>query len=415
MLGDRRDFDRMRQASFPEEFRPPGRGGSQDESERGRHGKVMKVAAAFDKPRPNRAFVFHSRRNPDIRNPSPMRLALLLSLACAAWASAAEKGARDFLKKPDAWYASAEAKQTGAVILSYQADSGGWPKNTDTVTKPYTGKRASLQATFDNGATLDELRFLARMFNATKEEAYRQAFDKGLAHVLVAQYPHGGWPQYYPLSKQYHRHVTFNDNSMVRILEFVREVSRDARYAFVDPKQHEACRTAFDKGIACILKCQIVVDGKPTVWCAQHDAQTLLPTQARSYELASFSGSESVGITRLLMSIDKPTPEIKAAIAGAVQWFEQRKVTGIRIETVADPKSPKGKDRIVVKDPKAPALWARFYDLKSGQPYICDRDGIPKPALADIGYERRNGYSWYGAYARDLLEQDYPKWKQANP
>ena len=109
-----------------------------------------------------------------------MRLVLLLSLACAAWASAAEKGARDFLKKPDAWYASAEAKQTGVIILSYQADSGGWPKNTDTVTKPYTGKRASLQATFDNGATLDELRFLARMFNATKEEAYRQAFDKGL-------------------------------------------------------------------------------------------------------------------------------------------------------------------------------------------------------------------------------------------
>lgn len=344
-----------------------------------------------------------------------MRFALLLSLACAAWASAAEKGARDFLKKPDAWYASAEAKQTGVVILSYQADSGGWPKNTDTVTKPFTGKRASLQATFDNGATLDELRFLARMFNATKEEAYRQAFDKGLAHVLVAQYPHGGWPQYYPLSKQYHRHVTFNDNSMVRILEFVREVSLDARFAFVEAKQRAACQTAFDKGIACILKCQIVVDGKPTVWCAQHDAQTLLPTQARSYELASFSGSESVGITRLLMSIAKPTPEIKAAITGAVQWFEQRKVTGIRIETVVDPKSPKGKDRIVVKDPKAPALWARFYDLKSGQPYFCDRDGIPKSALADIGYERRNGYSWYGAYARELLEQDYPKWKQANP
>ena len=30
-------------------------------------------------------------------------------------------------------------------------------------------------------------------------------------------------------------------------------------------------------------------------------------------------------------------------------------------------------------------------------------------------YERRNGYSWYGPYARDLLEKDYPKWKQAHP
>lgn len=344
-----------------------------------------------------------------------MRFALLLLLAGTSLASAAEKGARDFLKKPDAWFASAEAKQTGAVILSYQADSGGWPKNTDTVSQAYTGKREDLHATFDNGATTDELRFLARLFNATKDETYRAAFLKGLAHVLVAQYPHGGWPQYYPLSKQYHRHVTFNDNSMVRVMEFVREVKRDERYAFVDAKQREACQAAFDKGVACILKCQIVVDGQPTVWCAQHDAETLQPVKARAYELPSFSGAESVGIIRLLMSLEKPTPEIKAAIEGAVKWLDQHKVTGIRIDSVDDPKAPKGKDHVVVKDPKAPALWARFYDLKTGLPYFCDRDGIAKPNLADIGYERRNGYSWYGPYARDLLEKDYPKWKQAHP
>ncbi len=341
-------------------------------------------------------------------------LALLLLLGCAL-ASAAEKGARDFLKKPESWFASAEAKQVGAVILSYQADSGGWPKNTDTVSQAYTGKREDLHATFDNGATTDELRFLARIFNATKDEVYRRAFDKGLAHVLVAQYAHGGWPQYYPLSKQYHRHVTFNDNSMVRLLEFVREVKHDARYAFVDAKQREACQTAFDKGVACILKCQIVVDGQPTVWCAQHHAETLQPVTARAYELPSFSGSESVGIVRLLLSLEKPTPEVKAAIAGAVKWFEQHKLTGIRVESVDDSKAPKGKNRVVVKDPKAEPLWARFYDLKSGLPYFCDRDGVAKPNLADIGYERRNGYSWYGSWPRDLLEKDFPKWKQAHP
>ena len=344
-----------------------------------------------------------------------MRPALLLFLACATWASAAEKSVRDFLKQPDAWFASAEAKGTAAILLSYQADSGGWPKNTDTVTKAYTGKRSSLQATFDNGATLDELRFLARLFNATKGEAYRQAFDRGLAHVLIAQYPHGGWPQYYPLSKQYHRHVTFNDNSMVRILEFVREVKLDARYAFVDAKQREACQTAFNQGIACILKCQIVVDGQRTVWCAQHDEQTFAPAKARSYELPSFSGSESVGIVRLLISLEQPSAEVKAAVEGAVRWLDQHKVTGLRLTTVDDPKAPKGKDRVLLPDPQAPALWARFYDLKTGQPYVCDRDGIPKPKLADLGYERRNGYSWFGEYARDLLTKDYPDWQRRRP
>lgn len=344
----------------------------------------------------------------------PALLLLALTALVASAASAAEKGARDFLKKPNSWFASEEAKQVAAIILSYQADSGGWPKNTDTVSKAYTGKREDLHATFDNGATTDELRFLARMHGATKSEPYRQAFDKGLAHVLIAQYANGGWPQYFPLSKQYHRHITFNDNSMVRVMDFLREVKRDARYGFVDAKQREACQAAFDRGVACILRCQIVVDGQPTVWCAQHHAETLAPVTARAYELPSFSGSESVGITCLLMSLDHPSAEVKASIDGAVKWFEKHQLTGIRIESVDDPKAPKGKNRVVVKDPAAPPLWARFYDLKTGQPFFCDRDGIPKPALADIGYERRNGYSWLGGYARDLLTKDYPDWKRRN-
>jgi len=413
MLGHGRDLHGVWDTGFAQELRAAGGSGGQDEAERVRHADFMGDTAGFDKQRRWRpAFVLHSAKPSAITAFAPMRPALLLLLTLSAFASAADKGARDFLKKPEGWFASAEAKQVGAVILSYQADSGGWPKNTDTVTQAYAGKKEDLHATFDNGATTDELRFLARLFVATKDEAYRQAFDRGLAHVLVAQYPHGGWPQYYPLSKQYHRHVTFNDNSMVRVMEFVREVGRDARYAFVDAKQRAACLAAFDRGVACILKCQIVVDGQPTVWCAQHHAETLLPVTARSYELPSFSGSESVGITRLLMSLERPSPEVKAAIEGAVKWLQQHKLTGIRIDSVDDPKADKGKNRVVVKDPNAEPLWARFYDLKTGKPFFCDRDGIPKPELADIGYGRRNGYSWYGSWPRDLIEKDYPAWKK---
>jgi hypothetical protein len=31
--------------------------------------------------------------------------------------------------------------------------------------------------------------------------------------------------------------------------------------------------------------------------------------------------------------------------------------------------------------------------------------------LAEIGYERRNGYAWLGNWPRRLLEQEYPAWK----
>ena len=65
---------------------------------------------------------------------------------------------------------------------------------------------------------------------------------------------------------------------------------------------------------------------------------------------------------------------------------------------------------MVVKDPSAPPMWARFYEIGSNQPIFCDRDGVPKRNLADIGYERRNGYSWLGYWPRDLLEKEYPAW-----
>jgi PelA/Pel-15E family pectate lyase len=335
---------------------------------------------------------------------------LLLALLAMLPRLTADDSARRYLGKADAWFASAEAKKIADIILTYQADAGGWPKNTDTVSQPYSGDRTKLQPTFDNKGTVDELRFMARMVNATKAEAYRNSFDRGLAYVLKAQYANGGWPQFFPLRKGYYDRITFNDGAMVRVLEFVREVGRDERYGFVDAQIREACRQAFDRGIACILKCQIIVEGKPTVWCAQHDEQTFAPAKARSYELPSFSGSESVGIVRLLMSLEEPAVAVRASIEGAVAWFEAHRIKGQRLETT---KTLLGaKDLVMVPDPAAPDLWARFSDLQTGAAYVCDRDGVPKPKLADIGHERRNGYSWFGEYARDLLSKDYPAWKK---
>lgn len=46
------------------------------------------------------------------------------------------------------------------------------------------------------------------------------------------------------------------------------------------------------------------------------------------------------------------------------------------------------------------------------QPIFCSRDGVPKRTLAEISYERRNGYSWLGYYAQGLLQNDLPRWQR---
>jgi PelA/Pel-15E family pectate lyase len=341
--------------------------------------------------------------------------AVLLAVAAIGLGErvAAAPRVRDFLSKPETWFAGDEARRVAAAIVSHQSDAGGWPKNTDTVSRPHTGDRATLQPTFDNGATVDELRFLAKIVAVTGDETARRAFDRGLAYVLAAQYPGGGWPQCYPLVGGYPDHVTFNDDAMVRVMRFVMEVGGDPTYGFVAEPRKQACREAFDRGVACILRCQIVVDGRRTVWCAQHDPESFAPAQARAYELPSFSGSESVGIVRLLMSIEDPAPEVREAIEAAVDWFRDHAITGQRLDNLSD--AGGRPDRVLVPDPNAAPLWARFYDLQTGRPFVCDRDGIPRAKLADIGSERRTGYNWFSPYARTLLDEDYPAWKRRLP
>jgi PelA/Pel-15E family pectate lyase len=66
---------------------------------------------------------------------------------------------------------------------------------------------------------------------------------------------------------------------------------------------------------------------------------------------------------------------------------------------------------VVVQDPAAPPLWARFYEIGTNRPIFSGRDGVVRYSLAEIELERRVNYSWLGPYAADLLAKDYPAWK----
>lgn len=309
-----------------------------------------------------------------------------------------------YSRQPESWFATEDGRRITRNVLSWQSRHGSWPKNTDTASEAYKGDPDKLRGTFDNGATTGELRFLAQAYRATHDDSVYKAFLRGLNHILEAQYPNGGWPQYAPPGDGYARHITFNDNSMVRLLQFLQDVATSEQYAFLTPDQRKEAKEAFDRGIQCILDCQIEVNGQLTVWCAQHDENTLKPRPARSYELESLSGSESAGILKLLMQLDAPTPDIQRAIQAGVQWFRTNQINGIRIERVEG-------DKKVVSDPNAPTLWARFYEIDTQRPFFCGRDGIKKFNLSEIEAERRNGYAWYGNWGREVL-RDYEVWEE---
>jgi len=116
-------------------------------------------------------------------------------------------------------------------------------------------------------------------------------------------------------------------------------------------------------------------------------------------------------VVHVLMAVEKPSTEIIAAVDAAHDWFEQVKIPGIKVEDRKQPGTPRGYERYVVKDPTAPPMWARFYEIGTNKPIFADRDAVKKYDLSEIGIERRTGYKWLGYWPKNFLEKEYPDWK----
>jgi PelA/Pel-15E family pectate lyase len=324
------------------------------------------------------------------------------------------------LKQSPSWYASDDAVRIALNVLQHQRESGGWPKGIDMTRALTPGVRSASgkksiedQATIDNGATTTQIRFLAKVFNATRDTVARRGFENGVAYLLNAQYRNGGWPQYYPLAGGYHDRITFNDNAMVNVLDLLMDISEGkGEMAFTAASLRSRAASSVRKGVECILACQVRVNGELTAWCAQHDEASLQPASARAFESVSLSGSESVGIVRFLMRQPEPDARIIEAVQGAVSWLDRVRLKRISLATDDNPSLRGGQNEVMKAAEDALPLWARFYDIDSSLPFVADRDTVRRYAIADLSAERRNGYGWFGDWPQNLLTRNYPKWQR---
>lgn len=307
----------------------------------------------------------------------------------------------------EAAFASAEMRAVADNVVLHQSAEGGWPKNTNLAVPPSGPASPNVANTIDNDGTTLPMEFLARVIQAGGAQ-YTPAFERGLDYLLAAQYPNGGWPQFYPLRGGYYDRITFNDDAMIRVMTLLRDIaSGEAPYRFVDAERRSRAAAAADRGLALILRTQIRQGGALTAWCAQYDSE-LQPAWARDYEPPSLSGAESVGIVRYLMTLERPSPEVIAAVDGAVAWLRAVAIEGVRVESFTDAEGQP--DRRAVADADAPLVWARFYELGSNRPIFLGRDSVVRYTFAEIERERRAGYHYYGDWARPVLEL-YPAWR----
>ncbi|MGC4068639.1 MAG: pectate lyase [Polyangiaceae bacterium] len=308
-------------------------------------------------------------------------------------------------------------------IITWQMPHGGWFKYGKTVyaspwngsdpRSDWTGANGVELGTIDNGGTVTEIMFLADVYRRTSDTKYQSAARKGLDFILNMQYASGGFPQVYPARpNSYSNYVTFNDDAMVRVLGML-DLAAARKTPFTDTtfSSTELARipSAKAKAIDYILKAQIIQASVKTVWCAQHDPVSYAPMGARSYELPSKSGKESIGVIGYLLS-QPQTADIRAAVQAAIAWYKSDAVKVPNTAYVSRPSGSTDDTYNPIQAKSGSTMWYRFYDLGKDTGFFSGRlptDNPPgvgkKYDIMEIEPERRYGYQWGGSYGTSLF------------
>ena len=313
---------------------------------------------------------------------------------------------------PREWFASAEGRAMADAVLSYQAPCGGWAKHVDMWTQAREpgqafGRDGRRIATIDNDATSSQVAILALAWGATGEARYREAAIRGVRYLLDAQYPNGGWPQFYPVQGNYHDNITFNDNAILNVLSLLRELeaARHPFEGFPDDLREEAGR-ALRRGIECVVACCVKVDGVPVGWGQQHDILTLAPAKGRKFEPIGLCSAETASLLAFLMTLEDPAPEVVQVVHGTAAWLSATAIHG----KVWDRESSGD----LCDGHGTEPLWARLYDLETNCPIFGDRDGNVYTTIGEISEERRMGYGWYVTGPQAALDC-VEKWRVRHP
>ena len=299
-------------------------------------------------------------------------------------------------------------------MTTWQIANGGFDKaHADKYKSAYAGgEKSSWRAqgggdlgTIDNNATIQEMRLLAVRYKETTNNSYKStfktSFNKAVNFILTMQRAKGGIPQVWPKRGNYSDQITLNDNAMIRAMVTMMDIANKTSpfdSDIIDDATRSKMKSALDKAIDFLLKAQIVNDGKPTVWCAQHDTNSMAPVGARAYELASKSGSESAGAVWFLMNWPEQTDAIQKSVKGAIEWYKKTRVTGLYFNKKAG----------TFEKRDGNVLWYRFYEVNNDNYFFCDRDGASTKTqdFTRISEERRTGYQWAGDYGTALLSTE---------
>ena len=259
------------------------------------------------------------------------------------------------------------AARKAALALAWgQRAAGGWDHRCDVAhLNPQAAKvtRRKGRCTFDDKISQGALSFLMSFDQVADEPWLTEAVELAWKHHRQAQFPNGGWPQWYPLRGGYHDYFTFNDGTINDCIAVMLRAWR--LYA-----RKELLESAKRGGDFIILS---QLPAPQSGWAQQY-SHDLEPARARPFEPAAVCSAVTARNIRTLVDLYLATEDARylRPIPGAIAWLDRSKLGA--------------------------NLWARLYEVGTNRPIYGDRDGKVYYTLAEISQERRRGYSWQRGY-----------------
>ena len=235
---------------------------------------------------------------------------------------------------------------------------------------PKNWKRSTI---LDDDVTQSCLDFLLEIYNLTKKEKYRDAFEKGFECLQSLEKPQGGWPQRSNYGEGiYFSYVTLNDETLKDVVFLLLKAHT------IFPSEPEYLKAAQR---ACEFLIEVQGNGgskDQQGWAQQYDDSNQ-PAWARDFEPSGICSRTTKDAMECLLEMFLVTNETKwlAPIPDALEWLEDSK-----IKYEVDGEIKEG--------------WARVYELKTNKPiYGMDMGrGKPIPYVYDIELVTHTGYGW---------------------
>ncbi len=258
-------------------------------------------------------------------------------------------------------------------------------------------------ATFDDMASIRCCEYLLRIYLQKNDPRFKPSLDKAIDFVLKSQYPIGGWPQRFPLSKEhpymgfpdYSSLITLNDGAMAGIIDFLVNcyITLGDR-KFIDP---------IYRAMHCIVLLQY--ESPIAGWGLQYTTTDLKLATARPFEPAALASNGTSGGIEMLLRFYRLTGDKRflEKVPAAFEFLEKIKLDNQIILLSGKKVNP------------GDILCPTFIDPTTLEPFFLKRVG---ESLKTGGYEKsdiklglQQGYSSVRVIALERMKAEFEKLK----